>query len=85
MLGYLDGQQTRQELDEVIAIIARRTRNYAKRQCTFWNMLSSKINDQLRMHKDEYPHAHVESVDLTYLTIDLYIKHLSKKVLIRDS
>lgn len=62
-----------QDLDELTAIIAQKTRNYAKRQETFWRGLKKKI-----MQADASEgSSQVSAVDLTLLDLDLYIKQLS--------
>jgi tRNA dimethylallyltransferase len=64
-----------QDLGQLSAIIAQKTRNYAKRQETFWRGLVKKIV----MHENDASIAspQISTVDLTLLDLDLYIKQLS--------
>jgi tRNA dimethylallyltransferase len=45
ILNYLDSPQ--QNVSTLIDTIARKTRNYAKRQITFWNMLEKKLKPMI--------------------------------------
>lgn len=56
--------------DEVVLTIAKRVRNYAKRQQTFWRGLQAQLLEQVDMHKKVF------EIDLTLLDVDLYIKQL---------
>lgn len=41
---YLEGDRTDQEKKHLVATIQKKTRNYAKRQLTFWKMLEKLLN-----------------------------------------
>lgn len=51
---------------ETISAIQKRTRNYAKRQITFWKMLKKRVS--------VYAPARVGEINLTLLSDDLYLK-----------
>ena len=79
IFDYLDGRYS--SLEEVIPLIAQRTRNYAKRQGTFWNMLHKKLI-AARKNKLELDdsNAKIEVINLTLLNLDLYIEQLSRRL-----
>ncbi len=61
--------------DKLIEVIRKKTRNYAKRQLTFFRMLERKL-------KEEVNPSHTVSVDwldLTLSDLDLYIKQLCER------
>lgn len=74
-LNYLEGPQTAETLAETLSKIQQKTRSYAKRQCTFWRMFEKQIHalDELNLKNTKIK---VESVDLTLMGLDLYIKKL---------
>lgn len=78
ILDYLAQQEHDQNSEQLIATIAQRTRHYAKRQNTFWNMLNRMVEKALIVHPSS---GALELINLTSLNVDLYIKQLSKKVL----
>ena len=43
ILYYLEGSQTKEAYETLVTTIAKKTRNYAKRQITFWRMLEKKV------------------------------------------
>ncbi len=75
ILDYLASEQTDQDLKQAISMIQQRTRNYAKRQETFWRMLAKQLKDELG------DGSHFEQVNLTSADLDLYIKDLLEKLL----
>ncbi len=68
ILQYLN--QGNLSWDEVILTIAKRVRNYAKRQQTFWRGLQNELAKHAGMHNKIF------ELDLTLLDVDLYIKQL---------
>lgn len=79
LLSYLKSdEQTDEQLARAIAIIQRRTRNYAKRQHTFWRMLEKKIARQGNQDKEHT--GHMQEVDLTTVDSDIYCKQLAKRL-----
>lgn len=65
-------------LDELSAAIAQKTRNYAKRQETFWGNLAHAVERESRA-QCSYT-ASIRSINLTLSSVDLYIKELSEHV-----
>lgn len=59
----------------LIASIAQKTRNYAKRQETFWRGLARKLDEYVSPQSSKLPK--ITTLDLTLLDHDLYIKQLS--------
>lgn len=66
-------QQLHPQVPQLIAAIQKSTRNYAKRQITFWRMLSQK----LQAHGLE---GRTIECNLTLSPIDLYIRQLKEVV-----
>ncbi len=65
ILSYQEGRLSYQELIEAIQ---QKTRNYAKRQKTFFRSLVKKIPPS--------EHANIHELDLTLSTVDLYLNQL---------
>lgn len=81
LLTYLQAEQTPERLAQTVALIAQKTRNYAKRQETFWRMLEKDVGNALRSH----PVLHgrqsaIASFNLTLSDINLYIEQLLKLI-----
>ncbi len=72
ILNYLDSSE--QNLDNLISLIQKKVRNYAKRQLTFFKMLEKKINQE----KNQDLNISVEWINLTCSNNDLYIKQILK-------
>lgn len=70
------------DLQQAIALIAQRTRNYAKRQETFWRMLKKEILDAQK--GAGIICGKIREFDLTYPDDDLYIKQLLDDILTLD-
>jgi len=77
LFDYLDGNI---ELKKVVSIIQKQTRNYAKRQETFWRMFERQIKEVLAKDFQREWNVQTELANLTFLDRDLYIKQLSKKL-----
>ncbi len=71
LLGYLKHVY---ELEYAIELIQQRTRNYAKRQETFWRMLKREV--EKAQHIEHLPKGKIIELDLTYPDLSLYIKQL---------
>lgn len=71
IIGYLKHMYT---LEQATELIQQRTRNYAKRQETFWRMLKKDIS--VAKIQDDQDSGKITEFDLTYPDIDLYIKQL---------
>jgi tRNA dimethylallyltransferase len=73
IFDYLEGKQN---LPETIERIKQETRNYAKRQLTFWRMMEKQLHNEILA-----PTTTIETVNLTSTPLDLYIKQLSKRLM----
>ncbi|MFI5332797.1 MAG: tRNA (adenosine(37)-N6)-dimethylallyltransferase MiaA [Candidatus Babeliales bacterium] len=65
----------RSTMEKAISLIAQQTRNYAKRQHTFWRMLHKKITGSTSDKRFVF-----EEANLTLLDLDLYISQLSDRI-----
>jgi tRNA dimethylallyltransferase len=79
IIGYLKHVY---DLQQATEMIAQRTRNYAKRQETFWRMLKKIVVDTQKENSGKY--GKITEFDLTYPDNDLYIKQLLDDVLTLD-
>lgn len=78
IFDYLTGEKNKDSYAAMIELIRIKTRQYAKRQFTFWRKLEREIKE-----KSEYTNVsngYVETVNLTNMTINLYIDELLKKL-----
>lgn len=80
ILTYLASNQSKQEKEQMIKTIQKRTRNYAKRQYTFWRMLEKKLKKAAAT--DTKQELVLESVNLTFVQLHLYIKQLLERLLV---
>ena len=75
LIGYLKHAY---DLKQAIDLIAQRTRNYAKRQETYWRMLKKEV---LYAQKEASNNCgKISEFDLTYPDDDLYIKQLLEDI-----
>ena len=75
ILNYLDASKPESK-EKLIETIAQKTRNYAKRQLTFWKMLEKKLAPLSKKDLQSI----LETVNLTDTDIGLYIKRLIKEI-----
>lgn len=69
------------EKEELIEAIAKKTRNYAKRQIGYFKMLQKKLEECLVHQDSEIKNSsRIATINLTLLDHDLYIEQLSKEV-----
>ncbi len=68
ILKYVRGTM---DYDLMVKMIQKKTRNYAKKQQTFFKSLTKKI--------PVTEHIHVTQVNLTLSSVDLYLNHLIKQ------
>lgn len=81
ILDYLKGDQSDESLQAMIHAIQQKTRNYAKRQMTFWRKLEKDLAHGQKVYKKNGTlSSEVAPISLTLLGVDLYIKQLLKKV-----
>jgi tRNA dimethylallyltransferase len=66
--------------DDLLARIQKRTRNYAKRQMTFWRMLKRQLEEALGQELEKSYRCCIEEVNLTCIDLHLYIEQLQKRV-----
>lgn len=78
---FLKKDHGRGNKSELIATIAQKTRNYAKRQVTFWKMLAKQVDQELAKQPADNL-SQVYEVNLTLSDPGLYIKQLSSKLLL---
>ncbi len=75
LLDYFSKQQNKEDdLPCFVARIQKRTRNYAKRQHTFWNMLEREFKTVT--FDQQQAIGCLETVNLTLVNLNLYIKNL---------
>lgn len=78
LIEYLKKRST---LEEAVELIKQRTRNYAKRQETFWRMIKRLIVDADRQN-GHIPMGVIQELDLTNPDLNLYIKQLLDNILL---
>ncbi len=80
ILDYLASDQTKRTKEHMISIIQKKTKNYAKRQYTFWRMLKKKLKEvpSLGLEKNIL----FEETNLTFTPLHLYIKQLLERLLV---
>lgn len=64
--------------DALIELIAQKTRNYAKRQNTYWNKFEKKLLQAIADAKDSQ--SQLMTINLTSSSPDLYIEELVSKI-----
>ena len=75
---YLNGEIDK---DQLIATIQRKSRNYAKRQKTFWRSFKEKmIGAVAQQHAADTKRVVMDELNLTHADIDSYIKQLKRKI-----
>jgi tRNA A37 N6-isopentenylltransferase MiaA len=77
-IDYLKGIST---LEQAIELIQQRSRNYAKRQETFWRMIKRQISDE-ESRKNDKNSGLIREFDLTYADLSLYIRQLLDTILL---
>ena len=78
ILDYVDGKIP---YNKIISAIQKRTRNYAKRQTTFWRMLKKKLESALKAKDAGHRlRCAIDTVNLTNSTIERYSEQLEHKV-----
>ncbi len=75
LFEYLAAKKTAKKLEQVVRKIQARTRQYAKRQITFWRMLERALRQAAQSVDTPVT---VESVNLTSIDLHLYIKQLQE-------
>ncbi len=80
LFDYLNGKRTELQLQKAITVIQQRTRNYAKRQRTFWRSFEQQLNDAVATHIQSDHHGYAQLINLTLSDRDLYIKQVLKRL-----
>jgi len=79
VLAYLGAERTQDRLLHTIHVIAQKTRNYAKRQETFWRMLEKEVNAASIINESNAAACiKLMQFNLTLSDINLYIEQLLK-------
>lgn len=82
IFDYLDTTRSKQLLEQSIELIQDQTRQYAKRQFTFWRKLEREIKKEKRYTGSSI--GCLDGVNLTNVTIDSYINELLKQLSVMD-
>ncbi len=78
IIKYLENPHSK-TYDSLIADIQKRTRNYAKRQMTFWRMLKKELNNEIQDQRPgKVTRNTVAECDLTSTDVALYINQLQR-------
>lgn len=78
ILDYLSSDKSDKDFQVMVDVIATETRQYAKRQHTFWRKLEREINKE-KQYTGKYIGC-LELVNLTNVEIHLYINELLKRL-----
>ena|SRR5436190_1255879 len=81
IFNFLQGNQDRTAFNSMIELINNKTRQYAKRQRTFWRKLEREIKQQIN-YNGSYIGC-LESLNLTNTDLQLYINELLKRLVKR--
>jgi tRNA dimethylallyltransferase len=78
---YLLGYQSEQSLEEIVALIAQRTRNYAKRQITFLNKLQKSVIDSM-LSSNSYGawYYKVQECNLSEINVDILVGQVEEEI-----
>lgn len=78
VIAYLQSLQSKEDYEQLVATIQKRTRNYAKRQVTFLKKLNKMVESEAKKH----PKLIGKNIEwnLTLCDLGLYIKQLSEEV-----
>lgn len=74
IIQFINGELSREKMIEQIS---QKTRNYAKRQITFWRSFKEQL---LEADKNKGFIMNIDEVNLTYLDLNLYIDQQSNKI-----
>lgn len=81
IFDYLSGEKNTATFSHMVEVISARTRQYAKRQCTFWRKLEREIKKE-----NQYTGTHIgclEVLDVTNINDDVYSNTLSQQLSLR--
>ena len=78
---YLLGYQSEKDLDQVVDLIAQRTRNYAKRQITFLKKLQRNVTESMVSNENYGAWRYkVEEYNVTNFDINLLLDRVKKEI-----
>jgi len=78
VLDYFEGKISHESM---VSMIQKRTRNYAKRQITFWRMLKAKLENALKSsNADHRVRSAIGTLNLTDSGIERYSEQLKQTV-----
>jgi len=84
IIDYIKRGKKESEQEEMIKTIQKKTRNYAKRQITFFKSFKKQLEEAISSQEPQAPGAilpsKIESINLTLLDCDLYIKKLLNRL-----
>lgn len=80
IIDYLEKKESERDILQVIAKIQKKTKNYAKRQITFWKTFSRQVKEAIAAHKQVFNQSEVSSVNVSIIEPDIYIKKLVKRL-----
>ncbi len=76
LLEYLAASPDERDLESTIRIIQQRSRHYAKRQETFWRGFQRALDAARKGFEGDHHAMIIDTVNLTLLDVNLYIKQL---------
>ncbi len=79
IVHYLHGPQGPGQYEELVTLIQQRTRNYAKRQLSFWRMLERNVCTSLEATGDRA--SRVQLQELTDKNFDVYSKQIKNELM----
>ncbi len=82
IFDHLSGILTQENL---YAVIQKKTRNYAKRQITFWQSFKKKLEVASALKNPSDKQITIHELNLTHDDIESYIKQLKDNVLLKTS
>lgn len=78
---YLLGYQSEKDLDQVVDLIAQRTRNYAKRQITFLKKLQNNVAESMLTNQEHAVwHYKVEEYNVTNSDLSLFLDRVKDEI-----
>lgn len=82
LIGYLSGHYQEQDYNEVVDLIAQRTRNYAKRQLTFLKRLIEHVTkDEEKLMGEDRQASSVKIYNLTTLTTQEIVQDMIQNMM----
>lgn len=81
LMQYLLGYHAERSFDEIISLIAQRTRNYAKRQITFLKKLQKNVNESM-LTGSNYSNWYykIEEYNLTASNLDALLDRVKEEI-----